>query len=331
MSMTEIARKAGVSVSTVSLVLNNKASIPPATADKVRAAMRDLNYTLPPVRERHGRPPRRPEVRRIGVIADMPGAWLRSPVYVDALHGVEEEVRAEKGTMLLLHSPTHEDLGRIYGDVDALVLFGEVKKQALGPLDHLPCVRMFGGAATRGWSDRIMVNEAVTGELVAHSLQASGHRLAAIFSQSSTVFDLRRRSLTESFRALGGDILDLDATEAVKIRGEEQYADPDGVGHLLDTWLASDPRPTAIFLGADIFAPAVYLSLYERGIRPGIDVKIITCNNEAPLLSGLRPRPTIVDIQARQIGKQAVARLLWRMAHPHAPLADILVQPVLLD
>ena len=43
-SMTDVARLAGVSVSTVSLVCNNKGYVSDEMRERVRAAMRELGY-----------------------------------------------------------------------------------------------------------------------------------------------------------------------------------------------------------------------------------------------------------------------------------------------
>ena len=54
-SMTEIAKRAEVSVATVSMVVNNRFGISHKTANKVRHVMRQLNYNPPPPEQRQGR------------------------------------------------------------------------------------------------------------------------------------------------------------------------------------------------------------------------------------------------------------------------------------
>ena len=44
-TMKDVAKEAGVSISTVSKVLNNWTTISPATAEKVHAVIKKLNYT----------------------------------------------------------------------------------------------------------------------------------------------------------------------------------------------------------------------------------------------------------------------------------------------
>ncbi|MDR3708450.1 MAG: LacI family DNA-binding transcriptional regulator [Capsulimonadaceae bacterium] len=329
MSITEIASRAGVSKSTVSLVINNRPSIPQATAERVRQAMRDLNYTPAPVGARQGRRLKSPKSYRIGLIADMPVAHLRSPVFVDAVHAVEAAARSNNCTMMIVNSSTPEDQRRLYGTVDGLILMGNMRhREALGQLAHLPCVALFGDPSGLAWCDRLLPDNVAIGALAARRLVACGHTHAAMLTRGSDSFwGIRHAAFRAGMEQAGGDVLSLDAEASVKIRADEQYADTEIIGRLMDELLAANPRPSGLFLPADLFAPAVYFMLLERGIRLGADIEIVTCNNEQSLLNALRPRPVSVDIHSREIGRGAVDRLIWRINHPDLPRVVIAVQP----
>src|SRR5262245_54436626 len=80
----EIAARAGVSISTVSRVLNNVAGISTALQQRVLAAATDLGYQANGDR----RPGRQPHV---GLFTSLPAAPSLDPFHADVLNGVEAE------------------------------------------------------------------------------------------------------------------------------------------------------------------------------------------------------------------------------------------------
>src|SRR3954453_10998774 len=91
MSVTEIAKRAGVSIATVSRVLNNHPRVRPETAVQVRKVLDDLGYRLAAVR----RGPRlgRRAAARTGTIAVVAvegkdHTRFRIPIFANALGGI---------------------------------------------------------------------------------------------------------------------------------------------------------------------------------------------------------------------------------------------------
>ena len=75
----------------------------------------------------------------------------------------------------------------------------------------------------------------------------------------------------------------------------------------------------------------VYRACGRRGIQIGKEISLVSCNNELPLLTGLCPEVTSIDICAEQIGGQAVEQLIWRLSHPESPLLAVSVQRQLVE
>lgn len=100
---------------------------------------------------------------------------------------------------------------------------------------------------------------------------------------------------------------------------------------MADRLLAASPRPTAVFMPADSVTAALYRAFAERRVRIGRDLSVISCNNELPLLSGLFPAPTTIDIHAAEIGRLAAERLAARILRPSAPSVDIRLRPSLVE
>ncbi|MCB1123127.1 MAG: substrate-binding domain-containing protein, partial [Verrucomicrobiae bacterium] len=86
---------------------------------------------------------------------------------------------------------------------------------------------------------------------------------------------------------------------------------------LIDRWeaLPEPDRPTAFVVGADSIAVQLYSALQQRGLQVGKDVSVLSFNHEKPLVIGLNPSLTTIDIRAESMGKRAVDQLRWRMDH----------------
>ena len=98
----------------------------------------------------------------------------------------------------------------------------------------------------------------------------------------------------------------------------------------LSARLPRQPRPTGIFFPADMLTSVAYPLLYERGIVPGRDLDVVSCNNEEILLNNLHPKPAVIDIHAAAVGYRAVEQLLWRIEHPLEPKMKSLIDPELI-
>jgi len=100
---------------------------------------------------------------------------------------------------------------------------------------------------------------------------------------------------------------------------------------LVDRLLEATPRPTGIFVPSDMHTALLYAELQDRGLQPGGDLKVISCNNELAHLMNLRPRPATIDLQTGMIGRVAAEWLLRRMRkHDDLPPVVSMVAPVLV-
>jgi DNA-binding LacI/PurR family transcriptional regulator len=102
---------------------------------------------------------------------------------------------------------------------------------------------------------------------------------------------------------------------------------------LVAEWAAvrSKQRATVIAVGADSTAVQLYAALNKIGVRPGRDVGIISCNDERSLIMSLNPSLTTINVGAEMVGRNAVARLAWRLAHGNEDNSvRILVEPKLV-
>ena len=92
------------------------------------------------------------------------------------------------------------------------------------------------------------------------------------------------------------------------------------------------PRLTAVFAAADSLAVAVYRSLVDRGLTVGMDISVISTNNDEPLTAGLYPSLTTFNVHAGQIGQMAVRQLVQRIAQSTCCTeSELLLEPTLVE
>jgi LacI family transcriptional regulator len=105
-TIRDIARLAGVSVATVSGVLNNKATVKPALVERVKKAMEALDYHPDQVA-------RSLRVRRTFTVG-MVIADVTNPFFTDVIRGVEKEAQANGYSVILCDSNEDPALERHY-------------------------------------------------------------------------------------------------------------------------------------------------------------------------------------------------------------------------
>jgi LacI family transcriptional regulator len=337
-SVIEVARHAGVSVGTVSRVINGHPKVLPINVAAVRDAMAALGYQPLAPENRRGRRSRSVHPAKrvcLTIIGPHDLSWMadRSPIYSYVIHGVQSALADRHLDLVVRHAPHYAQLGAQlrHQRHDGIVLFGtEPGDQPPAELARLPAVWVMG-SPRRFHGDHLLPNHLRIGALAAGHLLAAGHRRCAFLGSdlecAAEVLDGAHRgpAFRAAFAAGGGEAVMV--ADGGFFDAERNRVDEARLATLLDQAFTGPRPPSALFLGMDVFAPSVYRCLHARGLRPGRDLAVLTCNNERPFLAGLDPAPTVIDIRADLIGRRAVERLFWRIDHPDEPAEQILVAP----
>lgn len=109
MSVRDVARRAGVSVGTVSNVLNRPDKVSPATIERVHAAIDDLGF----VRNDAARQLRAGRSNSIGMVV----LDVSNPFFTDVARGAEDRAAEERLTVLLGNSDENSDREKSYLDL----------------------------------------------------------------------------------------------------------------------------------------------------------------------------------------------------------------------
>ena len=348
MSIQKVAKLAGVSISTVSRVINAHPSVAPETAESVWTAVKQLSFK--PVPRGSGRvhlgasggkagANGKTRAGTIGFIVFGTSGAQTAPAFEKLLRGVSDSATTHGVNLTFNFVSNLSEVPKRVLDrqVDGLLLHGELPGAAVRQrLRQLPSVWLMGNRRRPDWGDQVMPDNTAIGEMAAKYLIDRGHKRMVYLGTGQLSWSLGVRAL--SFKTAADD----HGAEAMIIEApEEQHVDfwaGDGLpqaGELLaQRVVAMRPAVTGLFVAEDRLLPVVHAALVNRGISigRGKDVEIISCNNELPHLVGLSEPPATIDIRTESIGRRGVEQLLWRMQN--ASLSErvrTLIEPVLVE
>jgi DNA-binding LacI/PurR family transcriptional regulator len=266
-TMSDLAREAGVSQSTVSRVLNEapfSIQISEDTRDRVLAAASRLGYRPNPLaRGLRGAP-----TMLLGVIV----RDITDPFFAGAIEAVTMAASGQGYNVVLAHAHGHADEAIALRSVletrhvDAILLLGDMTDQPrlIRDLqgDHVPVVALWQGNAVHDLPSVSVDNASGIAQVLDH-LKELGHRRIA-FIGGRPLGDIRERQAAYEERAASGDI---DArTDYV----QHVSNDPAGGNLALTNLLGLAEPPTAIVCSTDQLAIGVLHGASNRELRvPG--------------------------------------------------------------
>lgn len=322
-SITDVAERAGVSLATVSRVINNRGGVSEKRVRMVHEAIEELSYQPRPAYRRRGRkvePKGGAEVKGGNSIAVviLDGLYDHTPgLLLSHLKGIERAA-AGHGLNVVVARPGDNRLPAAVKDVNALglILMGcQAPPQMLKEIEGTPSI--WFGSHHSPTGDTVISGNYRVGQLAARYLLDRGHKRVAFLSAMAHYPAYPARAETFSFVATRGGahvetFLDEKPTHVVG-DSAEMGAIAGVIDKLVVKMLAVRPRLTGIFVPNDMMTAMIYPSLYKRGITVGKDIDIISCNNEMSYLIGLSPRPATIDIGAEVMGRQSVEQLVMRL------------------
>ncbi len=326
MSIARIAELAGVSVATVSNVLNSTGRVSPETAQKVRKIAQEANFHV-----RRKRRDGSQGKRRIAFSLVDDVLRFAQSNWVLGLMGSAQEVIEPRGySLTVMSAATAENIAKQTHDAAAVILYG---------YDPLPKPIIAAAGKPVIWimryncspADTVMEDNREMGRMVAEYFIARGHQHLGYIADTRIEPVVDRGIYMTQFAA--------EAKCRTTTVGDHQIftneqgtpgVDVDKLNRLLDKLLKGDKRPTALFVPGDLLTLHVYDALKKRGIRPMQDIDIVSCNNEAIYYERLDPRPPVFDIDIGAIGTLAAQTALWRLENMDMAPTKVLLAPKLL-
>ena len=298
---SDVARLAGVSQATVSLVVTGKTAgrISDERRDRVLKVARELKYQP----NASARSLRLGRAHAIALIVPN----VANPYFASVLLGAERAARERKHAVMLLDTGSDPDWPAWVGEILATRAVDGCIVYAADPVSARQ-VRVLGRhvvlveAATRG-AGSVQLDIAGGIRLAMSHLLELGHRRVAHISVDvdQETFRLRdatyRSCLVEAGIAVWAKYVvrawfDIEATTAAARR-----------------LLALDPRPTAILCDDDLQAAGVYKAAAALGLRIPGDLSVVGFD-DIELARMLEPELTTVAIPAEEVGARAVEMVL---------------------
>lgn len=345
----DVARVAGVAAGSVSRALNNRGNVSVEMREHVLTVAKQLNYSR--LRIRRAKPHPATSVSsgefNLGLICfGMEDTLVNLPVVSTALHGIETAVGLEGGTLMFANIPRgdrvpafltdHKISGLIIKGPNQGVLPERSENELIDYIYRYPHVWLMG-RLPNAVGDHCNFDQEMAGQLAAEHLHQKGHRHIAFLNPKPghTQFEYVKRAVVDSGRRMGDTVDVFEPARPQPLAWPlPGISSPTIVDSLVQRW-HDEPqakRATSFVVGADSTAVQVYRSLAQRGIKVGSDVGLVSCNDERSLVISLDPPLTTVNVRAETIGKNAVGRLRWRIAHRDDTTdCRILVEPVLVE
>ncbi len=302
----DVAARAGVSVATVSRVLNGKELVREETSRQVVAAAKSLRY-VPNVAARSL------SIRRsqtIGIVLpDVHGEF-----FSEVIRGVD--VAARRAGYHILVSGSHSDAGEMlevlqtmHGRVDGIIVMApDVALASLRePLAaDIPLILL---NSTDDGLDSITIDNYGGARTMMRHLAELGHTRVAFIKGPPQNGDARERlrGFRHAMRAHGsataralevdGDFTEVSGYEAAKIIA------------------ARKPRPTAIFAANDSMAIGALSALTDLGVDVPRTMSVAGFD-DIPIARYVAPPLTTIRVDIAELGRRAFALLLGALGHP---------------
>jgi LacI family transcriptional regulator len=338
-SIVEVAKRAGVSVATVSRVLNDSSLVKPETKEQIRKVADQLGYALPVCRPgpKPGRPVRKKKIAFLGFVDGnhYPAGGEMQSTFLALQRGVEE-AGEEYGLSIKLHliateaalSETIEN-----GDFFGFILQGwKPHSSVKNFLKTKPCCWVMNNSWTPDWGDHIMPDHREVGMMAAEYLIDHGCRkpVSIWLGCPDRISTLRKEGF---LYAAGKQGVESRLVFAESSSSDVRVAYPAAVyvNEIVERLHQADFPPDGIFFDSDYSMAALYpVMVREKIIIPGKTV-LISCNNQQPFLKGIKPHPATMDVHFEQIGRIGVSQLVWRMKNPDCQRVRSLISPSLIS
>lgn len=315
----DVAKLAGLSIATVSRVLNSPEKVSAASRQKVMAAIDELGFV--PKAEARARAMQ--STGRIGVITP----YFTSPAFVDRLRGVAGALANSKYELVIY---TVDSVDRLNGYLSTLPLTGNLDGLIVMslPVDDEAAGRLLASQlqtvlieCNHPAFSSILVNDREGGRLAAQHLLDEGHRqFAYVYFGEHPEY-----SIHPEYERLAGfrEVLSEQGITLVEESIIYLPVSRKGIRDKLRRLFDVPQPPTAIFAPADELAIRVIHHAREFGFHTPRDISVVGFDG---IDIAEHVDLTTITQNLVESGKMAVDALLARLADPTRPIQNTQVQ-----
>lgn len=317
-NLRDVAAHAGVSIRTVSNVVNDFVHVAPQTRARVQRSIAEVGYAP----NLAARQLRRGRTGMIGLIVPE----IASPYFAELASAVVSAAEARGWTMLVDESGGQPERERRLLDgnpsrlVDGLVLspWSLTPRTIAQRASTVPLV-LLGERSADGIADRVAVDSVAAARQATEHLASIGRRRIAAIGAQPHLRNATARLRLQGYRAgLTGAGLAPSRRLEVPVRALHRADGVTAMARLLDAGAA----PDAVFAFSDQLALGAMRLLADRGLHVPDDVAVIGFDDiedgayAVPSLSTIAP-------DKQQIAHEALACLAGRLDDPARPARDV--------
>lgn len=317
--MADIARLAGVSVSSVSLALRGSPMISEPTRERIVALARSLNYRV----NVGAQTLRTKRNRTVAVVVPYSASdkhHIFEPFYLSLIGSIADALLNQGYQMLLSRADlTSDELAALYesGQACGIVLTGAQRPHDQCnrlALDKVPLV-VWGPPMEQQLYCSVGSDNLQGARLAVEHLIARGARTIAFLGDNALPEGrLRYAGYLQAIAAAG-----LSADARLQATPAAQTHD---IASVLQRLLAAQPHLNAVFASGDVLAMNAVLALRQLGRRVPEDVRVAGFD-DIPLAAYFRPSLTTVRQPIAEVGVAIVNALAAQLAGEAAPVVQL--------
>lgn len=320
-NLKKVAEKAGVSIATVSRVINDSPNVNPQTRIRIEKVIKELKYRPNRVAKR---------LRNRNASSNLLGVLIpdiQNPFYVEVLRGIEDVAYKNKYALIMCNFAQDETKEMLYLDilqsesVDGLIAaptHEHDEKVTNLVKQGLPIVCVDRGL-TDVDVDVVLVDNRKGAFNAVDYLAKAGYKRIAYISGIPKIPSSREREKGY-----------LDALKANDLKFNKDYIKYGDSRHDSGVQLCSElltlpEPPDAIFTGNNLITLGALETIHTRGLKIPDDIAIIGFDDMYWSIS-LNPPLTAVRQPAYEIGKCAAEQLIQRINNPERATSSMILK-----
>ena len=327
-SIKDVAKKAGVSISTVSKALNDKSSVSSSTIERIKQTAEDMGY----VPNSRARVFATKETKQIVFIADIPkDTAFYNPHVFEIIMGLQHSV-SKSGYSLIVESVEKKEaleyISSLYKKnmADALVVHASIITKRLESLvvkSNLPhlIIGQPDYQSTLSWID---TDNTLSGAIaIRHLLKKDYYPVAFVGGKADDMISLHRFEGAE--RELKQNNLSFEeqyvlSTSSTIVSGM----------NAAKKILKMEKPPRSVLCANSVIAFGMMQELRNQKIRVPKDIAVMTFDRY-PFSDFTEPRVTSVDMNMYEIGEEAGSILIKNLSHPNLRIQTFTSEPCIFE
>lgn len=327
-SIKDVAKKAGVSISTVSKALNDKSSVSSSTIERIKQTAEDMGY----VPNSRARVFATKETKQIVFIADIPkDTAFYNPHVFEIIMGLQHSV-SKSGYSLIVESVEKKEaleyISSLYKKnmADALVVHASIITKRLESLivkSNLPhlIIGQPDYQSTLSWID---TDNTLSGAIaIRHLLKKDYYPVAFVGGKADDMISLHRFEGAE--RELKQNNLSFEeqyvlSTSSTIVSGM----------NAAKKILKMEKPPRSVLCANSVIAFGMMQELRNQNVRVPKDIAVMTFDRY-PFSDFTEPRVTSVDMNMYEIGEEAGSILIKNLSHPNLRIQTFTSEPCIFE